>query len=246
MVAFTGRCLAHRAGMMQFHGEWRDALEEAKLARERCEEAMNRAAAGQALYQQGELHRLLGDFESAETAYRTASGYGREPQPGLALLRLVQGDADAAAGISRRASASEGSSPASRVLPAHVEIMLAAGDLDEARRAPRSCRRSRPQASARCSRRSRPARGVRSSSREGNAEAALKALRHACRTWQELDAPYEVARTRALIGLACERLGDEESAELELDAARERLRAARRGARSRPPGLAGTPPLPTG
>lgn len=69
MVAFSGRCLAHRAGIMQLHGEWRDALSEARLARERCEQAMNRAATGQALYQQGELHRLQGNFEAAEAAY---------------------------------------------------------------------------------------------------------------------------------------------------------------------------------
>ena len=136
LVSFTGRCLAHRAGLMQLHGEWRDALAEAKLARERCEEAMNRAATGQALYQQGELHRLQGDFEAAEAAYRDASDFGREPQPGLALLRLAQGDVEAAAAMTRRA-ASEASGPfaLATMLPAHVEVMLAAGELEEARRA---------------------------------------------------------------------------------------------------------------
>ena len=103
MVAFTGRCLAHRAGIMQLKGDWQDALEEARLARERCEQAMNRAATGQAIYQQGELHRLRGDSEAAEAAYREASGFGREPQPGLSLLRLAQGDGEAAAGMIRRA-----------------------------------------------------------------------------------------------------------------------------------------------
>ncbi|MBA3384550.1 MAG: helix-turn-helix transcriptional regulator, partial [Actinobacteria bacterium] len=78
LVAFSGRCLAHRAGIMQLHGAWRDALAEARLARERCEQAMNPAATGQALYQQGELHRLQGDFEAAEAAYRDASRFGRE------------------------------------------------------------------------------------------------------------------------------------------------------------------------
>ena len=96
MVSFSGRCLAHRAGIMQRHGAWRDALEEARLARVRCEEAMNQAAAGEALYQQGELHRLQGDSDAAEAAYREASQFGREPQPGLALLRLAQGDVGAA------------------------------------------------------------------------------------------------------------------------------------------------------
>jgi DNA-binding CsgD family transcriptional regulator len=222
MVSFTGRCLAHRAGLMQFHGEWRDALEEAKLARERCEEAMNRAAAGQALYQQGDLHRLQGDFDSAETAYRDGNGYGREPQPGLALLRLAQGDADAAAGMSRRAVGEvEDSLQRAGVLPAHVEIMVAVDDLDEARRAAEELAEiaaagKRPMLEAIAA----SARGQIELA-EGNAEAALKALRHACRIWQELDAPYEVARVRLLIGLACRRLDDEESAELEVGAARE-------------------------
>jgi DNA-binding CsgD family transcriptional regulator len=230
LVSFTGRCLAHRAGLLQLHGEWRDALEEAKLARERCEEAMNRAATGQALYQQGELHRLQGDVDSAETAYRDGSGFGREPQPGLALLRLAQGDAEAAAGMSRRA-VGELESPFQRagVLPAHVEIMLAVGDRVEARRAADELAETaaagkRPMLAALAS----LALGQVELA-EDNAEAALKALRQACRLWQELDAPYEVARARALIGLACGRLGDDESAELELASAREvfqRLAAA--------------------
>jgi DNA-binding CsgD family transcriptional regulator len=229
LVSFTGRCLAHRAGLMQLHGDWRDALEEAKLARRRCEEAMNAAAAGQALYQQGELHRLQGDFDSAETAYGDGSAYGREPQPGRALLRLAQGDAEAAAGMSRRAlGETENYVQRAGLLPAHIEIMVGVGDLDEAHRAAEELAElavaGRPmlQALASC------AQG-RVELAEGNAEAALKSLRHACRMWQELDAPYEVARVRALIGLAYRRLGDEEGADLEIGAAREvfeRLAAA--------------------
>jgi len=136
MVAFTGRCLAHRAEILQLHGSWAEALEEAHRARERCERAMNRTAAGQAAYQQGEVLRRLGDLAGAESAYREANAFGREPQPCLALLRLAQGDADAAAAAVRRALA-ETRSPLkrSRLLPAYAEITLAAGDLDEARRA---------------------------------------------------------------------------------------------------------------
>ena len=230
MVSFTGRCLAHRAGLMQLHGEWKDALEEAKLARERCEEAMNRAATGQALYQQGELHRLQGDFEAAETAYREGSAFGREPQPGLALLQLAQGDVEAAAAMTRRA-ASEAASPFALAtkLPAHVEVMLAAGDLAEARRAADELagisaigKRAMLEAI------SAGAQGEVALA-EGDPSSALVALRQAARLWQELDAPYEVARVRLLIGLACRGLGDEESATLELGAAREefeRLAAA--------------------
>jgi ATP/maltotriose-dependent transcriptional regulator MalT len=222
MVSFTGRCLAHRAGLMQLHGEWRDALAEAKLARERCEEAMNRAAAGQALYQQGELHRLQGDFEAAEAAYRDASEFGREPQPGLALLRLAQGDVEAATGMTRRAAA-EAVEPFARatMLPAHVEVMLAAGDLEDARKAADELAEiaatgKRPLLEAIAAR----VQGEVELA-QGDPKAALTALRHASRLWQELNAPYEVARVRVLTGLACRALGDEESAALELGAARE-------------------------
>ncbi len=222
LVSFTGRCLAHRAGLMQLHGEWRDALAEAKLARERCEKAMNRAATGQALYQQGELHRLQGDFEAAEAAYRGASDFGREPQPGLALLRLVQGDVEAAAAMTRRA-ASEASGPfaLATMLPAHVEVMLAAGELEEARRAADEL--TGIAATGKRALLEALAAGTQGEVElaEGDPKAALSALRRSARLWQELNAPYEVARVRVLVGLACRTLGDEESAALEIAAARE-------------------------
>ncbi|HEY8494084.1 MAG TPA: helix-turn-helix transcriptional regulator, partial [Myxococcota bacterium] len=134
MVAFTGTCLVHRAEILQLHGDWRAALEEARRARERCEAAGNAAAAAQARYRQGELHRLRGAFDAAEAAYREASRTGWEPQPGLALLRLAQGETDAAAAAIRRLLG-ETADPVRRagLLPAAVEILLAAGDLDGAR-----------------------------------------------------------------------------------------------------------------
>jgi DNA-binding CsgD family transcriptional regulator len=221
MVSFTGRCLAHRAGIKQLHGEWRDALEEARLARERCEEAMNRAATGQALYQQGELHRLQGDLAAAEAAYRDANGYGREPQPGLALLRLAQGDVDAAAAAIRRV-VGEAKEPLRRAvhLPAYVEIMLAAGETEEARVASRelaeiSAQIRQPMLDAFAA----YVQGA-VALEEGDPEAALERLRRASEVWHELDAPYEVARVRVLVGLACRSLGDAEGASLEHEAAR--------------------------
>jgi DNA-binding CsgD family transcriptional regulator len=221
MVSFTGRCLAHRAGIMQLHGAWRDALEEARLARERCEQAMNRAATGQALYQLAELLRLQGDFAAAEQAYREATGYGREPQPGLALLRLAQGDVDAAAAAIRRAL-DETTEPLLRaaLLPAYAEIMLAAGDVEAARGA---CSELAETAAA--SERAlldalaAHARGAVELA-ERDARAGVVSLRHALQVWQELEAPYEAARTRVLIGLACRALGDQDSAVWELEAAR--------------------------
>ena len=182
LVAFTGRCLTHRAGIMQLHGAWREALEEARLARERCEQAMNRAATGQALYQQGELHRLQGAVAAAEEAYREASRYGREPQPGLALLRLQQGDVAAAAAAIRRV-VGEATQPMRRagLLPVYAEIMLAAGDAEEARAA------SRELAETAETSESPMLRAIAAQVRgavdlaEDDARAALASLRHASR-----------------------------------------------------------------
>ena len=221
MVAFTGRCLAHRAEILQLHGAWPEALEEAQRARERCERAMNRLAAGQAAYQQAEVLRRLGDLTGAETAYREANAYGREPQPGLALLRLAQGDVDAAAAAVRR-SLAETASPLkrSRLLPAYAEITVAAGDLEDARRAADELdeiARGYPSAMLRAI--AAHVKGVVELA-TGDAPAALVTLRDALMTWQELEAPYEAARARVQLALACRALGDEDTASLELDAAR--------------------------
>jgi DNA-binding CsgD family transcriptional regulator len=221
LVSFTGRCLAHRAGIKQLHGAWADALEEAVLARERSEQAMNRAATGQAYYQQAELRRLRGDFTAAEAAYRDASRFGREPQPGLALLRLAQGDADAAAGALRRALA-ETAEPLARavLLPAYVEVALARDDVAEAA----SASAELDEIDARYGRRMLHAiaaqvRGAVELAR-GEPKAALRSLRSAWQVWEELDAPYEGGRVRILVGLACRALGDEDGAALEFEAAR--------------------------
>jgi tetratricopeptide (TPR) repeat protein len=134
MVAHRGLCLVHRAEIMTLGGAWRDALEEARRVAERFTEGvLNQRALGHAAYRQGEVHRLQGEFGAAEAAYRDASRFGREPQPGLALLRLAQHNSDAAAAAIRRA-VSETIQPLKRaaLLPAYVEITLAIGDTDAA------------------------------------------------------------------------------------------------------------------
>ena len=220
MVAFTGRCLVHRAEILQLDGSWRDALEEVRRASERFEKTRN-PAAGLARYRQGELLRLQGDFTGAEAAYREASGFGWEPQPGLAQLRLAQGRAEAALSAIRRAEAATANPvERARLLPAFVEIMLAAGEVESARRA--------------CLELEEVVAGFESAMLDGmvayargavylaadEPREALVALRRAGEIWHALDVPYELARTRVLVGDACRSLGDEESAALEHDAAR--------------------------
>jgi DNA-binding NarL/FixJ family response regulator len=229
VLAFTGRCLVHRAEILQLNGDWPDALEEAQRAKQRFIDTRNEGRVGLALYREAELQRLLGNFAGAETAYREASRYGWEPQPGLAQLRLAQGRVEAALSTIRRV-VDETTEPLKRVglLGAYVEIMLAAGNLEAAGRASLELEQlAERYESAMLTGMVAFSRGAVLNA-EGDAHAALAALRRAADVWQQLEAPYEVARTRELVGLACRALSDDDAATLELDAARaafEQLRA---------------------
>jgi DNA-binding CsgD family transcriptional regulator len=220
MVAFTGVCSVHRAEILQLQGAWQDALTEVCRACERAA-GSDRLPSAAAHYRRGEIHRLQGQYAMAEEAYRAASELGFEPQPGLALLRLAQRRTRAAcATIRRLTTATTDRTRRAELLPAHLDIMLAIGDLKEARRARDELHELAAALDADVLRAVVAQADGAIAIADGNPYAALDALRRAFEIWTRFDAPYETARVRVLIGEACRGLGDHESAALEFDAAK--------------------------
>jgi DNA-binding CsgD family transcriptional regulator len=222
LLTFTGICSVHRSELMQLGGEWERAIQEARRLAEQAPGEHPDGVIAEARYQQAEIHRLRGEFALAEEAYRSAAEQGRDPQPGLALLRLAQGQFDAAYRALRRVL-SELTEPLvrARYLPAWVEVLIKDKRLDEAEPACRelealSARLRTPVAEAMANQ----ARGMLHGA-AGQADAALAPLRRAFGCWVALCAPYLAARCRVLIAQACLELGDGEGAELESAAARE-------------------------
>jgi DNA-binding CsgD family transcriptional regulator len=221
LVAFTGRCLIHRAEVMIFDGNWQDAVEEAALACKRLVAGGAGRFAGPAHYQAGEGLRLKGKYDLADESYRAAGGLGFNPQPGLALMLMSQGKSQSAwAGIRRSLAASDDPLGRIRTLPAAVEIALAVGETALAV----AYAEELSGISARF-----PSRAGQAASAEalgdvhlagGEAGLALRDYGRAADLWQAMGAPYQAARLRYKTGLTCDKLGDLDGALRELEAAR--------------------------
>ena len=221
IVPYRGQCMVRRAEILQLHGAWDDAMAQAQDACERFSRPP-RPEAGGAFYRLAELHRMRGEFEAAEKAYREAAGWQRSPQPGMALLRLAQGKVDAASSSIRRiVEEVRDLGHRTRVLDAYVEIILAAKDTAAARAAAEELRAIAERFNAPLVH-AMAARAIGDVLlAEGNARSALDELRRSWTLWCELDAPYEAARTRVLMACACKELEDCDAAKLELELARE-------------------------
>jgi class 3 adenylate cyclase len=221
---FPGKCRIHRAEVLRLRGDWPAAEAQAQAA---CEELQDfdRSVTANGHYEIGEIRRQRGDSAGAEEAYRTADELGRDPQPGLALLRLAEGKVDAAvAGVTR--TLEDVQDPLSRLrrLPAQVEIAIAADDLKTARAALEELE------------------GIVDSYKIGERRAvafdatihvalgrirlaekdwdgAVASLQRARDEWRDVGAPYETAQARMLLGVAHRRRGDEHGGTDELEGA---------------------------
>jgi DNA-binding NarL/FixJ family response regulator len=221
LVPFRGNCLVHRCEIFQLQGAWIDALDAARRACEWLARPPAWDTLGSAYYQLAEIQRLRGEFAEAEESYRQASLAGRDPEPGMSLLRLAQGRIGLALPAIRRAL-EETPDPMSRarLLPACVEVMLEAEDVAAARAAAEELTGIAAQFDAPYLKALAAHASGAVLLAEGDPRAALTKLRAAHRSWRGLEAPHEAARVRLLIGVACRELGDGANAELEFEAAR--------------------------
>ncbi|MEU9012197.1 helix-turn-helix transcriptional regulator [Streptomyces sp. NPDC048479] len=245
---FRGLCRVHRVEVLELCGDWPQAATEAALT---CRELLpyEGRMAAEAFYLAGGIHRRRGDLAAAEASYARAHELGRDPQPGLALLRLAQGKADSSAAALRLALADEDGGNGRpdrlgrcRLLAGQVEVSLSLRQFDQARMAADELEsiarewQQRRQSTTTMLHAIAAAAGGAVAFADRDLERALPLLRRSLSLWLELGVPYEAAQVRMTLAAADRAAGDDEGARLELRAARaafERLGAtpdARRAA----------------
>ncbi|CAN5799921.1 LuxR C-terminal-related transcriptional regulator [soil metagenome] len=221
LVTFTGQCLTHRAAVLRRTGQFDAAAQVAAEACDRFVGAADEAATGMALYEVAEVHRVRGDLAAAEDAYRRAGSYGRNPPHGLALTRLAQGRAEAAATTLRRLLTERVDTVARiALLPAAIEILLGVHDQPAAADAAAELTRHVETYDTDALRAAADAGHGAVLLADGDAVAAAVRLRRACTAWETLGVPYEAARAHAMLGHAYHLLDDHDTAAVEFAAAR--------------------------
>jgi class 3 adenylate cyclase len=220
---FPGVCRIHRAEVVAIRGLWDRAETELRQAADELAGHMATTPQADGLYALGDIRRLKGDYEGAESAFREANGLGRTPQPGLALIRLAEGNVTgAAAGINSALGDQTWDQWARvRLLPAQVEIAIAAGNPGLARSAAEELSEIIETYKSPALEAGRQQAMGRVLLAEGDPTGAATEFRAAIRDWREVAAPYEIAKGRALLARALRALGDDEAADLELQAARD-------------------------
>jgi ATP/maltotriose-dependent transcriptional regulator MalT len=221
LVPYTGQCSLHRGQIMRLRGAYDEALAEFALAQRRYQKEGTTAPAGMALTEQGDVLRIRGKVDEAEASYRLAAEFGHEPQPGLALAWLARGRTTAALSAVRRLLA-EAHDPVHRswMLPAAVEVLVSARQLDEARQNSDELT-SIASAFGNPALRAMAAYAAATVHLASNeTEDALSNARESCRLWSNVGSPYEAARARVVFARALREVGDEDSATGELAVAR--------------------------
>ena len=220
LIPYRGQCLVHRSEVLQLRGDWQGASDDIDTMITQLADYPTDLAAGLALYQRGELHRVRGEFGRAEADYREALRAGHDPQPGLALLRLAQGRAETALmSLQRALDESPHVFVRARLLPAAAEAAIAAGEGSRARTIGNELADEAQRHDSAYLRAVAAATMGMVLLAEGAPAEALPHLRTGLHEWLTMRAPYEAARCRVLLARACRLLGDTESAELEAQSA---------------------------
>jgi class 3 adenylate cyclase len=227
---FPGMCRIFRSDVKRMHGAWPEAEAEALQASVELRGYIP-GAAGLALYQIGEIRLRRGDLPAAEEALLGAHGLGQDTEPALSLLRLAQGKTAAAAESIRRAlnepgraswrAPSDSAVYRLMLLPAQVEILLAAGDVEGARTAADELAALADKFKTGSVLANAVSCAGVVALAEGNADEATTRLREAIGLWVGLDAPWEAAHMRLALADAYRAEGQTDLGAIEARTARD-------------------------
>lgn len=218
---FPGVCRVHRAEVMRLRGSLTEAEDEARRSIDELTAFGKLPVVSAALYEIGEIRLRIGDLDAAEDAFSQAHQMGHDAQPGMSMLHLARGRTDAArASIATALADMPVPMIRARLLPARVEIALAAHDVADAREAAEELRELAGIFDAPIMHANAHQALGATLTYEGDAPGAITELRKAVRHWREADMPLETAQARRRLALAYRLSGDEASALMELRAAK--------------------------